>query len=71
MLPPKCFTCGKLLADIEIEWKEMKKTYESNDKLTDDQIADLLSKLLDKLKITDGCCRSQVITYVDLIKIII
>ena len=71
MLPPKCFTCGKLLADIEIEWKEMKETHENNDKLTQEQVAALMTKLLDKLKIKDGCCRSQVLTYVDLIKIII
>lgn len=70
MLPPKCFTCGKLLSDIEIAWKEAKESYENDDKLDDEQIANLLVKVLEKLKIKNMCCRSQVLTYVDLVKVI-
>jgi DNA-directed RNA polymerase subunit N (RpoN/RPB10) len=71
MLPPKCITCGKLLADIEVEWSTKKELWENDDKLTADQVADKLTALLDKLHIKSQCCRSQVLTFVDLIKIIL
>ncbi len=71
MLPPKCITCGKLLADIEVEWNTKKDLWENDKSLTDEQVADKLAKLLDDLKLVRQCCRAQVLTYVDLIKIIL
>ena len=71
MLPPKCITCGKLLADIEIEYKETKQMYQNDEKLSEEEVAKLVSQLLDKLHIKRMCCRSQVLTFVDLVKIII
>ena len=68
MLPPKCITCGKLLSDIEIEWVLHKEWCM---KEHPDNYADLLAKKLDDLHIVSRCCRSQVLTYVELIKVII
>ena len=71
MLPPKCITCGKLLADIELEWSSKKDLWENDNKISPEQAAEKLAKLLDDLKIVRQCCRAQVLTYVDLIKIIL
>lgn len=71
MLPPKCITCGKLLADIEVEYKETKQMYENDTSLDDEQVAKLITELLDKLHIKRMCCRTQVLTFVDLVKLII
>lgn len=71
MLPPKCITCGKLLADIELEWSSKKDLWENDNKISPEQVAEKLAKLLDDLKIVRQCCRAQVLTYVDLIKIIL
>ena len=71
MLPPKCFTCGKLLADIEIEWRITHDKLRNDDTMTEEQVAREMSKLLDKLHINCQCCRAQVLTFVELIKIIL
>lgn len=34
MLPPKCITCGKLLADIELEWSSKKDLWENDNKIS-------------------------------------
>lgn len=68
MLPPKCITCGKLLSDIEIDWVQYK---EHCMKHNSDTVDDLMAKKLDELHINSRCCRSQVLTYVELVKIII
>jgi hypothetical protein len=71
MLPPKCFSCGKFLADIELEYETKKDLIDSNSKLTSDEKKQQKKELLDKMYIRRWCCRSQVITYCDLINIII
>jgi DNA-directed RNA polymerase subunit N (RpoN/RPB10) len=71
MLPPKCFTCGKLLADIEIEWRTTHDRLRNDDTMTDEQVAVEMSKLLDTLQIKTQCCRAQLLTFVELIKIIL
>jgi DNA-directed RNA polymerase subunit N (RpoN/RPB10) len=71
MLPPKCFTCGKFLADIELEYETKKDLIDSNSKLTSDEKKEQKKELLVKMYIKRWCCRSQVITYCDLINIII
>ena len=71
MLPPKCFSCGKFLADIQLEYEASKDEIDSNSKLSIDEKKQQKKALLDKMHIKRGCCRSQVITYCDLINIII
>lgn len=71
MLPPKCISCGKFLADIQLIYESEKKNIESNNKLSNEAKAIENKKLLDKLYITRWCCRSQVLTYCDLVQKII
>ena len=75
MLPPRCFTCGHVLADIELEYEEKLEEIDNNNKLNAEQKMDQKRKIIDKL--LPGrwkyryCCRTRLISYVDLIKIIV
>lgn len=71
MLPPKCFSCGKFLADIQLEYESKKDEIDSNSKLSEDEKKQQKKNLLNAMYIRRWCCRSQVITYCDLVNIII
>lgn len=71
MLPPKCISCGKFMADIQLTYEQMKDDIEADTSLTLEQQRDKMKKCLDLLYIKRWCCRSQVITYKDLINIIV
>jgi len=53
LMPIRCITCGKVLAD---KWEEFRKRVEAGEKP---------AKVLDDLGITRYCCRSVMITSVD------
>ena len=75
MLPPRCFTCGHVLANLELEFEENLQHIDNNVKINDDQKADLKRKLVNKL--LPGrwnnryCCRARLLSYVDLIKVVV
>jgi len=71
MLPPRCITCSKFLADIELEWQEYKKGLDNDEAISDEAKADLLSKKLNKLKVFEPCCRTLLLSYILQSKIII
>ena len=71
MLPPLCVTCGRLFADIELDYEKGKLEIENDTTLDQKQIKEKNCMLLNNLKIFRYCCRSRVLTYVDTIKIII
>lgn len=75
MLPLRCFTCGHVLANLELEYEEKLSEIDNNIKLDDKQKSEEKRKVIDKLLPdrwkTRYCCRARLITYVDLISIII
>lgn len=71
MIPPKCITCGKFLSDIELEWTMYKDQCIRNKLKLHEPIDDLLAKKLDDLHIYTKCCRSQVLTSVELVKLLL
>lgn len=71
MLPPKCISCGKYMADIQLTYEQMIVDIESNTGLSHEQQQQLMKECLDKLYIRRWCCRAQVISYKDLINIIV
>ena len=75
MLPPRCFTCGHVLANLELKYEEGLVNIDNNIKLTEDQKAkakiDLVDKLLPGRWKKRYCCRTRLISYVDLINIIV
>lgn len=70
MLMAKCFTCGKLLSDVEIPWNNKKKECENDLSLSKEDQLNIMAKYLDELKITSRCCRKCLLTNVDQINII-
>ena len=75
MLPPRCFTCGHVLANLELEFEDKLYEIDNNMKLNAEQKADLKKKIIDKLLPNKWkkqyCCRARLLSYVDLIKIIV
>ena len=75
MLPPRCFTCGHVLANLELKYEEGLINIDNNIKLTEDQKAkakrDLVDELLPGRWKKRYCCRTRLISYVDLIHIIV
>lgn len=51
LIPVRCFTCGKVIADV---WGEYKKRIEKED----------ARKVLDDLGITRYCCRRMLLSHV-------
>lgn len=82
IIPVRCFTCGKVLADKWQAYQDaVKKLEEKNkaeDKTDEDELGDLSHNfdpvmkgpILDKLHITRICCRRHMLGHVDLIDII-
>ena len=70
MLPIVCFTCGKLLGEIQVPYEEDILQIENNTSLSNEEKSDEKAKLLDKYHIKTYCCRSRVLTYIKLINII-
>ena len=71
IIPVKCFTCGKVLADKWIYYRN------EVDKNKDGEIRNLYleqgnieksveGKILDKLKLKRICCRRHMLTHVDI-----
>lgn len=54
MMPMRCFTCGKLIADLYEEFVKRVKEGEP------------IRKVLDDLKVKRYCCRRMFLTYVEL-----
>lgn len=57
IIPIRCFTCGKMIADRWMYFVEVT----SEDKNVDKK------KLLDEMKLNRVCCRRHIIGHVDLI----
>jgi DNA-directed RNA polymerase subunit N (RpoN/RPB10) len=70
MLPLTCFTCGHLLADIQIPYENDLAKIDNDPKMSEDEKNDAKAALLDKYHVKKYCCRTRVLTYVRLIEII-
>tara|TARA_B100001540_G_C15328753_1_gene426990 strand:- start:179 stop:412 length:234 start_codon:yes stop_codon:yes gene_type:complete len=76
IIPVKCFTCGKVLADKYLWYiKEVRKIKANNEVDPEDVIyldetnikKTAEGKTLDKLKLTKICCRRHMLTHVDIV----
>ena len=75
IIPVKCFTCGKVLADKYRYYKlEVNKAKSNNDVGVDDIIyfttdntdKTINGRVLDDLKLNKICCRRHMLTHVDI-----
>jgi DNA-directed RNA polymerase subunit N (RpoN/RPB10) len=75
MLPPRCFTCGHVLANLELELEEKFQEIDNNIKLNDNEKAEakrnVINILLPGRWTRRYCCRARLLSYVDLIQVII
>lgn len=72
IIPVRCFTCGKVLAD---KWRFYKNEIQNKEETIININAKSVQKTvegkaMDKLGITRYCCRRMMLSHVDLINII-
>lgn len=75
IIPVKCFTCGKVLADkyrfFQEEVSKIKQDKNIDEKKIEYLTKDVKDKspegeILDKLNLTKYCCRRHMLTHVDI-----
>ena len=79
IIPVKCFTCGKVIANkyrwFLAEIKKRKKPNDDDDQLDENETVYLSNtmtektisgQLLDELRLTRMCCRRHMLTHIDL-----
>ena len=75
IIPVKCFTCGKVLADKYRYYKEEVNKANSNNDFGVDEIIYFTTdntdktnngRVLDELKLKKICCRRHMLTHVDI-----
>ena len=66
IIPVRCFTCGKVVSDVYVEYKkrydEYKKAVNAGEKPKETP-----KQILDNLGLERYCCRRMILTHVDLI----
>ena len=74
IIPIRCFTCGKVIANKYETYKEKTKKKDNNITTIEINSKDvkktLEGKVMDELGLTRYCCRKVIMTHVDLIDII-
>ena len=75
LIPIKCFTCGKVIGDKYMYYKEQVRKRKGEDIISEEDIQYLdetkigktvEGEVLDELKMTDMCCRRHFLTHVDI-----
>jgi DNA-directed RNA polymerase subunit N (RpoN/RPB10) len=74
IIPIRCFTCGKVLADkwqaYEKKVKEQEKSAKTEDEVHPNFQRNFKGEILDQLGLDRICCRRHMLSHVDLIDII-
>jgi DNA-directed RNA polymerase subunit N (RpoN/RPB10) len=74
IIPVRCFTCGKVIADKWTYYSKEVAKKQDNDSVLNVNSKTIQTtvegKVLDKLGLTRYCCRRMMISHVDLINII-
>ena len=72
IIPIKCFTCGKVLADLYLYYKKevRKRKYDNEDNTVYATVNSFEKSpeaiVLDELHLTKICCRRHMLTHVDI-----
>mgnify|MGYP001493941949 FL=1 len=75
IIPVKCFTCGKVLANKYRYFQEQVRKNKKDNNLDEDSVIYLTKentsktaegKVLDELQLTRMCCRRHMLTHVDI-----
>jgi len=71
MLYPVCPTCGTLLADKQLEYEDKLKKICDDPKMNEDEKDKKKMQLISSMGLERYCCKMRLMSYVDLIKIVI
>lgn len=75
MLPMRCFTCGHILGDLQLEleskFNEIDNDINIKSKEKNKYKKQIINKLLPDRWEKRYCCRTRLLTYIDTIKLII
>jgi DNA-directed RNA polymerase subunit N len=75
IIPIKCFTCGKVLADKYLYYQKEVRKIKLEQNIDENQVIYLdetnykktaEGKVLDKINLTKMCCRRHMLTHVDI-----
>ena len=76
IIPVKCQTCGKVLADKYLFYQKAVRELKRNSKNDEDDVVYLTKNntnktpegiVMDQLKLTKPCCRRTMLTHVDIL----
>ena len=67
IIPVRCFTCGKVIGDAYMQYKERIKAYNEAES-KGEKPKETPKQILDDLGIDRYCCRRMILTHVDLIQ---
>ena len=67
IIPVRCFTCGKVIADVYEQYKERKNAYDEAIR-KNEKPKETPKEILDDLGVDRYCCRRMILTHVDLIQ---
>ena len=70
MIPPKCFSCGKPLAHIQVPWEQGVDAINADTKLSDTEKEEKRRELFATLGIDRYCCKTRVMGYIDQVNLI-
>ena len=75
IVPIRCFTCGRVMADIADFYESEKEKVKENDKEVVDKLYKNFEKIhtgeiLNKLGLNRYCCRRNLITNIDMMDVI-
>lgn len=71
MLYSVCPTCAFLLADKELIFESKLEEIEQNKSLSESDKQQEVEKLLNELGVKRYCCRMRMISYIDLVNLIV
>ena len=75
IIPVKCFTCGKVIADKYLYYQKEVRKLKQESKIDEDNVLYLDENntqktpegfVLDKINLTKICCRRHMLTHVDI-----
>tara|TARA_B100000073_G_C23626913_1_gene530909 strand:- start:118 stop:360 length:243 start_codon:yes stop_codon:yes gene_type:complete len=78
IIPVRCFTCGKVLADKYLHYKNKVRQLKIDQKTDEEKVIYLTPEyiqkssktpegiVMDELKLTNICCRRHLLTHVDI-----
>ena len=66
IIPVRCFTCGKIISDVFVDYQKRYEDYTKTVK-AGEKPKETPKQILDSLGLDRYCCRRMILTHVDLL----